>query len=58
MYGNASFAMLSVAYGVPQGSTVGQILFIMFINGIVRSSCATKLAIYADDTKALASDNK
>ena len=57
VYGNASSPMISVQYGVPQGCMVGPILFIMFKNDIIRSSCGTKFDIYADETSAFTSDN-
>ena len=44
--------MKPVASGVPQGSILGPLLFVLFINDIVDDvSEGTNIAIYADDTK-------
>lgn len=45
-----SSELLQVGCGVPQGSIVGPILFILYINDIVNCSSKLKLTIYADDT--------
>jgi hypothetical protein len=42
--------LLPVNYGVPQGSIIGPILFIIFMNDIVYSSNQMKFIMCADDT--------
>ena len=42
--------MLVTKYGVPQGSILGPILYITYMNDVVRSSEILQFAIYADDT--------
>lgn len=39
-----------ITYGVPQGSTLGPLLFIIFINDLVRYISDVKLSLFADDT--------
>ena len=50
--GGALSDKLPVRSGVPQGSILGLLLFVLFINDIFSCICeGTKIALYADDTK-------
>ena len=42
--------MLPIVRGVPQGSILGPLLFLLFVNDIVNSSTSLHFILYADDT--------
>ena len=57
VYCNNSFSEYKIIkQGVPQGSILGPILFLIYINDIVNSSCNAHFTLYADDTCFTVSD--
>ena len=51
---NIRTAFTNILTGVPQGSTLGPLLFIIYMNDIPFASTIFKTIIYADDTTLLA----
>ena len=57
VYCNQNYSPLqSIVKGVPQGSVLGPLFFLMYINDFINASTKFKFLMYADDTTLLISD--
>ena len=56
-YNNVHSKQLEVKCGVPQGSILGPLLFILYVNDICNVSSFLKCVLFADDTNLFASGN-
>ena len=55
-YGKSSSKIADIQTGVPQGSILGPLLFILFFNDITNVIVGTRIVKYADDTVIYAAD--
>lgn len=56
-YNDVSSCKLPVVCGVPQGSILGPLLFIIYVNDMCESSKLLKFILFADDTNIFYSNN-
>ena len=55
--GNVESQLQAITCGIPQGSTLGPLLFLLYINDLPNCSDQLKFKIFADDTNVFATAN-
>ena len=58
LWGNSKLEQKSITYGVPQGSILGPLLFIFYVNDLPSATTDCKIVFYADDTCLFCSGKK
>ena len=53
---DAKSSFLTLKKGVPQGSVLGPLLILIFINGLLKASPSLKYILFADDTNIFSTE--
>jgi hypothetical protein len=51
-------SLKEIKHGVPQGSVLGPLLFLLFINDLLQALQEAKVVLFADDTNTLLTDSE
>ena len=54
---DVNYTFLDINCGIPQGSVLGPLLFLIYINDMTNMSNKVKIILFADDTNLIFSDN-
>ena len=54
--GNTNFEQQMITCGVPQGSVLGLLLFLLYINDIKNCACGIDFHLFANDSNLLCTD--
>ena len=57
-FNNVKSDSKNIMFGVPQGSVLGPLIFLLYINDIVNSAFEGETVIFADDTNLFVTANK